>query len=322
MSLPPEPRPAPVARWVRPRIHDRFRVEASVAEDDGAEVLMQVLVRSAKARLFELCVIQRELEDLIRSRWDEVEREMGARLAEIEETRAAERRLQESEAKESRIHAEKEGRSSGFREGFAKGREEGYRLGFEEGRQEGEKLGREEGGRAQREELESAARALRTACAAVIEREGQILAEARVHLLELARAVAERILRRELALDRTAAQRVVEGAIDLVVRRGRLTITVHPEDARAIEEAVTASPAWTEGFEGVDVRAAPSLQRGGCRLQCGEGSVDMTLETQLDQIFDAVEAAWDRRDGLDAPRPVAKGADRTLPLTRSTEGAS
>jgi flagellar biosynthesis/type III secretory pathway protein FliH len=89
------------------------------------------------------------------------------------------------------------------------------------------------------------------------------------------------------------ARRNVEKAIELIFRGGAVVIQVHPDDALEVKKAIAEEPRWAEGFDSVQVRAATDVGRGGCRLISGAGTVDMTLQTQLELLQSALEGALD-----------------------------
>ena len=282
-------------RWIRP---------ATDASRGGLQVLSKgltmdevatAILRETRRRVSGLVELERQLEDRIRSRWEENEAEIRRKMARSDEDVAASRKRLDGELKEMKLRAEKDGRAAGFREGFARGREEGYRLGLEEGRREGykegEERGRDDASRGVEKELSGAAAALAAALAEFHEKRENLLLEARRGLLTLSIEIAKKILKRELREVGETAVHNIEKAVELIFRRGTLVIHVSPEDAPIVERTLAAEPRWMEGFDSVEVRPAAEVTRGGCRLVSGAGTVDMTLETQLSLIESALESA-------------------------------
>jgi flagellar assembly protein FliH len=268
-------------------------------DDLGSAILVET-----RRRVSRLAALERQLEDRIRSRWQEVEAEAQRQRTRVEEECAAHRKRLEAEAKERWLRAEKEGKAQGFREGFGRGRDEGYRLGVEEGRRDGQQEGYQSAARSVEAQTASAAQALAAAAAELAEKRAQLIAGARRDLVELAMELARKLVKREVAAVGDVALRNIGQAIELTVRRGALVIQVSPEDAPAIERALAQAPRWREGFEQVEVRPSPDIGRGGCRLVSGPGSVDMTLETQMalleEVVREALEAAGDQEEHASA----------------------
>ncbi len=297
-------------RWIRPAVDLPASGPGRLASARDLDDLGSRILRDARKRVSGLAQLERELEDRIRVRWEEAEAEARRRLARLEEEGAAARRRAEAEAKEKSLRVEKEGRAVGFREGFSRGRDEGYRLGVEEGRRDGDREGREEASRRLEGELSGAARALSEAAAALRADSERLLKEARDGLFFLAVEIAKKLVKREIRGGGDVAARNVEKAIELIFRRGALVIQVSPEDAAMVERTLKAEPRWAEGFDTIDVRPAADVGRGGCRLISGAGTCDMTLETQLALIEDALlssagEPASQAGDAAPTSRPAA-----------------
>lgn len=289
-----ETKAVPEGRWIRPVVPPAAAGDARFEEIDA---LAGQLLREARKRLSGLVAVERTLEERIKLRWQETEAEVRRKLAERDEELEASRRRIEAELKEARARGEKEGQKAGYREGFVRGREEGYRLGLEEGRREGLRVGREEEVRRLEGELSGAAAALAAAASEFQAKRDDLLARARRDLLDLAVEIARRIVKREVVRVPETVVLNVESALELIFRRGSIAIHVHPSDAPIVEKALAADPRWKHGFDAVEVRPALDVNPGGCRLVSGAGSVDMTLETQLDLIESALASAADEPGG-------------------------
>lgn len=96
-------------------------------------------------------------------------------------------------------------------------------------------------------------------------------------LVTLALAAAERIVGRALDLDPSVAASAVQAALAHAPQTQAVTVEVNPRDAEA---------ARTLG--GVRVVENPSIARGGCLVKTEIGTVDATLQTQLDRLKQAL----------------------------------
>jgi flagellar assembly protein FliH len=296
-------------RWIRPVAAKRASgsLPAGAVVDDVAAALLC----EARKRVGELTELERELEDRIRSRWADVNEEVRRRSAALEEEFSEARRRADNETKDLRTRGEKEGRAKGFREGFSRGREEGHRLGVEEARRDGFQEGKEQAyaevSKKLEDELASAAAALTQASIEFSTSRRELLGAVQGQVVDLGFAIASKLVKREVERDADVALRNVEKAVELIFRREALVIQVHGEDLRSVEKALAGDPRWAEGIESVDVRAASDVDRGGCRLVSGAGTVDMTLQTQIELIDEALRG-MDSASGLPAPTPLAPGA--------------
>ncbi len=164
--------------------------------------------------------------------------------------------------------------------GFGSGHIEGQRAGEEEGR----KAGREEELSACREGTASVATALEGLVAELASRRATLVKEAERDLLDLAIRIAERIVRRELAVDRGAAGRAVLEAVSLVAERSRITVRVNPADRSAVEDVHAELHRRFAEIEDVQLVGDEAVERGGCRVVTGTGEVDMQVATQIERI--------------------------------------
>ncbi|MEW6523409.1 MAG: FliH/SctL family protein [Bacillota bacterium] len=146
------------------------------------------------------------------------------------------------------------------REGFGQGYEEG----LEQARRAGQSLLQEA-----RDVLEGA----------IALRHG-LLEEAREDLVELALAVAGRILRQELSVDRGAVLEMVRGAMEAVKDETELRLHAHPAYTADLERAKKELMARVPGLRRLDVVADESLSPG-CVCHGDWGAVDATLDSQL-----------------------------------------
>lgn len=104
--------------------------------------------------------------------------------------------------------------------------------------------------------------------------------EAEVGTVQLAVAIARRVLHRELAVDPEAVLGLVKSAGARLNAREVRRLRVAPDDARAISEhrAALNLP------QGLEVLADPSLPRGSAIFETTRGEMDASVGTQLDEI--------------------------------------
>jgi len=109
-----------------------------------------------------------------------------------------------------------------------------------------------------------------------------LLKRAEHDLVRLALALAERIVRREIALDRDLLVTMARVAIDRVGPGTVATIKLNPADYAQL----TASQAVDTGA--VQVLADPSVSRGGCIVQTEIGLIDIGIEAQIAELSQAL----------------------------------
>jgi type III secretion protein L len=87
--------------------------------------------------------------------------------------------------------------------------------------------------------------------------------------------------------DEERARRLVSGALSVVRNQRRVTVRVHPDDADAARLAVkdAAAAASAGDFEQfVEVVADGRLDKNSCVMETELGTIDASLDTQLDAI--------------------------------------
>lgn len=100
--------------------------------------------------------------------------------------------------------------------------------------------------------------------------------------IQLVLAIAERIVQREVSLDRTILLGMARVALDRLGEYGTATIRLHPEDYQAIG----AKPSIEDGA--VEVVADPAVSRGGCHVQSDFGFMDVSPESQFRELARAL----------------------------------
>jgi flagellar assembly protein FliH len=150
------------------------------------------------------------------------------------------------------------------RDAFAKGYAQGERAGVEAGNRRGDAMVRRLG-----ETLDELASLRQT-----------LLQQSERQLVQLALALARRIVRREIAADEELLMALARVAIDKLGEAGQATVRLHPEDfARA---AARGAERWAAAH--VTVVADPAVSRGGCLVESPFGFVDASIHAQFQEL--------------------------------------
>lgn len=167
-------------------------------------------------------------------------------------------------------------------------KKEGYEAGFAEGRKAGHEAGRKEAFEASRKEFAEQQASLIAMFGQVVDeinaKRADWWAAARQDLVELAIAIARRVVRCVGDRDREVVAAVLQEAVELAGKRSEITIRVNPADAKAARDFAEALISRQEGWKQVPVVESEEIAPGGCQVQWTGGSVDAELETQLDRI--------------------------------------
>ncbi len=113
----------------------------------------------------------------------------------------------------------------------------------------------------------------------VLDMRPQLRRAAEQDLVRLALAIARRILHRELHVDPAALSGLVRFAFDRIGRAEKYHIRVHPNMAEAVEQSVPR-----RHDASIQVEADPACALGTLIIRTGGGTIDASVENQLDEI--------------------------------------
>lgn len=99
-------------------------------------------------------------------------------------------------------------------------------------------------------------------------------------LVKLAVAIARRVLRRELHIDPEAILGLVKVAMERISLREVHSIRTNAQDLSIIRKhlELIGAPA------AITIEADPALERGAVLFETVRGTLDVTVDTQMDQI--------------------------------------
>lgn len=124
---------------------------------------------------------------------------------------------------------------------------------------------------------------LRAAVAEVSDSKTSWLAQWESSALRLATAIAERVLRREVARTPEVALALVRETLELSTA-GDAKLHMHPEDIGCLGVQLESLLAELGRANCVSLVSDERISRGGCRLDTRLGSIDQQLEAQLARI--------------------------------------
>lgn len=175
-------------------------------------------------------------------------------------TQEARRIVQEAEAEAQRILEEATEQAA-----------ETHQRGFEQGREEG---------------LAQFTHEISRALIQVRQMEQGLEAE----YIGLLRECVEKVIGQELRQAPEAIVGVVRNALLDARQQREITVRVHPEDAEILSKSQARLLEVLARANVIDVRPDPGVTRGGCVVSTELGTIDATLERQLDALTAAVEA--------------------------------
>ncbi|HYO80146.1 MAG TPA: FliH/SctL family protein [Bryobacteraceae bacterium] len=108
---------------------------------------------------------------------------------------------------------------------------------------------------------------------------GRIRQDAERDLIELAIAIARRVLRRELSVDPEAVHGLVKAALGKVPSREVRRVRVHPDLAGMVRRQIESA-----GLSGVEISSDGALTPGDVIVETRNGDLDASIDVQLAEI--------------------------------------
>ena len=102
--------------------------------------------------------------------------------------------------------------------------------------------------------------------------------------ITLATAIAERVIRREVAHAPEITVELVRDALELALGAGTVTIQLSPEDCDALRDRADGVARQLGKLGATNIVASPDISPGGCRVVTEFGVIDQTFEAQLARI--------------------------------------
>jgi flagellar assembly protein FliH len=107
-------------------------------------------------------------------------------------------------------------------------------------------------------------------------------------VVRLAIAVAEQIIKREIAADRETVLRQIREALRRVMGVGSVRLHVNPADEHMVREHRAEVMGSSDSVREIIIEADDQIPPGGCILESESGNVDARLATQLKKIESAL----------------------------------
>jgi len=103
-------------------------------------------------------------------------------------------------------------------------------------------------------------------------------------VVQLALAIARRIVHREVRLDRELLETMGRVALDRLGAVSTATIRLHPDDYAAVTRGASEGAAES----GTTIVADPLVRRGGCVVESDFGVIDVSVDSQIQEMATAL----------------------------------
>lgn len=148
--------------------------------------------------------------------------------------------------------------------------------GYDKGHREGERTGFEKSAQAAKQIYDQMA----VSIAEFVTLRRRIRQEAEQDIVNLALAIAKKILHRELSIDPHALSGVVKAALERIAIREVQCIRMHPLEVEILRNSLIAAGLPPS----IEIIADGSLEKGAIRLDTVRGELDAGVGTQLQEI--------------------------------------
>jgi flagellar biosynthesis/type III secretory pathway protein FliH len=133
------------------------------------------------------------------------------------------------------------------------------------------------------EQLAPAREALLAATAVLEQTADEVVPQAEQRAVELALAIAQKVLTVSLELDPALVVSVVTGALRRAVHDGPVAIELNPADVELVRVSLDEVAHKLGGLSKLDLIGERRIARGGCVVRTVEGEIDARLDTQLER---------------------------------------
>ncbi len=237
-------------------------IEANIISEEKPDVstpVKEAFIEEAKEKYKEIVSnAEEEAKKIIDSAYEESEEKLNE---------AYER------AKEIYVEAKNKGYDDGYKLGKEKGHEEGFETGYKEGKKDSEKLIVE-------------ALDIKNS---YIEERNRLLKDAEEDLIKLVISIYEKVLYKNVKEDEELIVSLVLNGIDNLEISEKLTIIVSEKDYPIVEKSRNIILAKASLIDELDIRINSDMKKGDCILETSKGSVDVSIENQLDEVKDLLK---------------------------------
>jgi len=159
-------------------------------------------------------------------------------------------------------------------------RQEAYDLGLAEGMKRGAAQ--------QKQELAKLVNTLSGLIGELTREKKEFLRRMETEVLNLAFAIAEKVLNHEIATDKDVICKVLGGALKKIVDQDGMRIRVNPDDYRYLTERKAEIFPGMEGIKDVMLEEDAAIGRGSAVIDSAFGEVDARLDQQLSELRTAL----------------------------------
>ncbi len=150
-------------------------------------------------------------------------------------------------------------------------------------------LGIAEGLKRAEKDFGSAAAALLELCRQLDRIRETLLKNSAGEMQDLILAIAEKIIRTSVLEQDTTLLATIEEALHSAVKSDEFYIYVNPEDLATVQEKSAELVNGMNGLNNIVIKKDPSVERGGCKIESENCTVDATIASQFELIREQIK---------------------------------
>ncbi len=151
--------------------------------------------------------------------------------------------------------------------------------------------GIEAGKKQAEEDFENSAQTLLCICTELDSLRETILRNSSSEMKELVLAISEKIIRHSVTEQEETILATIKDAINLAVSSDEFEIQINPEDLIAVQKMKQEIIDSISGLDNIVLKADPTLERGGCKLESTCCTVDASMTSQIKVVHDSIMAS-------------------------------
>jgi flagellar assembly protein FliH len=140
--------------------------------------------------------------------------------------------------------------------------------------------------------IESISNTLRNVAAEISKLREQIYIDTEKEMVELALAIAKKIVCHEVKISKNTVIDVARKALKKIEDHDKIKIKVSPADLEYIEKAKILDSNLADNIEGMTFEAEETISNGGCVIEMDTGAIDARIEKQFQAVEAALRAAF------------------------------
>lgn len=180
---------------------------------------------------------------------------------------------------------------------------------FQKGYEEGLKRGMAEGRAAAKKEMDgrigTIQKQVSTALGEVERRRSEIFHHAEAMILNMINRFVRKVIHVECRSNPSVLEGVAKNALRYVEQSHRITIRVHPEQARKVKDEL---PLWmpvNQSLKQITVEEDNRIQCGGCMIDTDTGQVDARIDTMIGELETLIMETWQEKPAETQPPAAA-----------------